>query len=135
MTTYVLGLLFIFQLKHFVADYPLQNKYMLGKFKADWSFLGPLTAHCLVHAYLTFIISLWVFHKMTGWEAVCTSLGIAFFDFSVHFVMDRIKAGPRYLGRFNDATKPFFWWSLGFDQMVHHLIHYLIIFALLLLKI
>jgi len=78
----------------------------------------------------------------------------------VHFAMDRIKASPNLLGRFkmldgprfvevykhayNPNFKPvvsnkfkerlshntYFWWSLGLDQGVHHLTHYLVIYFL-----
>ena len=30
------------ELKHFLADYPLQFPYMLRKYKASWDFLLPL---------------------------------------------------------------------------------------------
>jgi hypothetical protein len=149
-------LLVVYQLKHFIADYPLQGKYMLGKFKAGWDFLLPLSLHCLVHAVFTFLISIWI-----------APIAVAVFDFIVHFIMDRIKASPKYLGRFkalnefewrvheskiyraleegalydcNNAETYFherkiqnkyFWWSLGLDQMVHHLTHYIIIFKLI----
>ena len=33
MTLELLMLLVLFQLKHFICDYPLQNAYMLGKMK------------------------------------------------------------------------------------------------------
>jgi len=117
-------LLVVFQLKHFIADYPLQGKYMLGKFKPDWGFLGPLLAHSSVHALFTFLIS-----------AICTgdftfSLGLGIFDLVVHAIMDRLKAGPKYLGRFKDMMAPYFWWSLGFDQMVHHITHYILIWKI-----
>jgi len=144
--TLVFVLLIVYQVKHFLADYPLQTPYMLGKFKADWDFLKPLTAHCGVHAAMTAIIC-WVVNPSLMW--------LALVDFVVHFVMDRIKAGPKYLGRFKalsgaemknilsykdtiglDQFKPklrnnvLFWWSLGLDQMVHHLTHYFIIWRL-----
>lgn len=175
------ALLIIYQIKHFLADYPLQGKYMLGKFKPGWDFLGPLAAHCIVHGLFTFLIA-----KYCGYSSPIT---LAFIDFSIHFVMDRIKASPKYLGRFKAVTKDqyedhmeniaslrmqeemvleavrrypettvndigfshdlysvrkelenahrdwyykmqsntFFWWSLGLDQMVHHLTHYYLI--------
>lgn len=88
--------------------------------------------------------------------------------------MDRIKAGPKYLGRYKTVNKyqldaylqmedliktryaddedmplmlaelnkerdaalketPYFWWSLGLDQMVHHLTHYLIVFIAIII--
>lgn len=159
----LIGILVIFQFKHFVADFPLQGEYMLGKFKPDWDFIPPLASHCLVHALFTYWVTLVV--AWSFWLAV----GMAALDFTTHFIMDRIKAGPRYLGRFKplvpddyrnmkfiagfkvidkdgvegpapevaraarrrlDGNK-YFWWSLGFDQLVHHLNDYLIIYIIL----
>ena len=148
--TNIIILLLAFQVKHFVSDYPLQGKYMLGKFKTGWDFMGPLTAHCIVHSFFTFFIAV----AFNGDSML--ALGLAAFDFAVHFIMDRIKAGPKYLGRFKainefeykyytehtekeyiDILKNrmkenrFFWWALGIDQMVHHITHYAIIYMLL----
>ena len=113
-------LLVVFQIKHFLADYPLQNSYMLGKFKRGWDFLIPLVSHCLVHASLTLLI-------ISSIASLEIAFCLAFLDFVVHFVMDKIKADHRLLGRFKpDQAK--FWYSLGLDQMVHHLTHYFIIY-------
>ena len=151
-------LLIVFQLKHFIADYPLQGNYMLGKFKPGWEFVKPLTAHCLVHAVISFAIAIW-------FTPAAIALGVAGLDFVIHFTMDRIKAGPKYLGRFKTLNKfemdwyqheiqssrnpdwmqaiykkeydlklketPYFWWALGLDQMVHHLTHYWIIWIII----
>jgi hypothetical protein len=143
-------LLIFFQIKHYVADYLLQNEYMLKKFLPDWGFFIPLVAHCGIHAAFTLAVVLYV-NPVLWW--------LALVDFGVHFVMDRIKAGPKYLGRFKalssreyvsnvrlqktrqegwqDAQREirgntFFWRSLGLDQMVHHLTHYAIIWRLLI---
>jgi hypothetical protein len=48
---------------------------------------------------------------------------LAILDFIVHFTMDRLKAGPRYLGRFSDIRSKAYWVSFGLDQMIHHLTH------------
>ena len=114
-------LLIIFQIKHFIADFPLQGKYMLGKFKDGREWILPLIAHCSVHALFTLIIVI-VFNPQLWW--------LCLVDFILHFTMDRIKASKRLLGRFK-PEQPYFWWSLGFDQMFHHLTHYLIIWVLL----
>lgn len=87
-------LLFLFQIKHFVADYPLQGRYMLGKFKDNWGFFLPLLAHVGVHGIFTLTICL-VFTK-----DLHKSLWLALIDMIIHFAMDRIKAGKKYLGRF-----------------------------------
>jgi hypothetical protein len=144
-------LLVIYQAKHFLADYPLQGSYMLGKFKPGWDFIPHLAAHCAVHGIFTYGIAYaFRYHD---------PLSLALIDFSIHFAMDRIKASPRYLGRFKalsgaeyvgllgvlngislnavpEIKKKFrdntlFWWSLGLDQMVHHLTHYYLIWKII----
>ena len=114
-------LLVLFQIKHFFSDFPLQREYMLKKTIPDWGFIVPLATHCTVHGVLTFVI-LMSFQPNLWW--------LAFFDFFAHFAMDRIKSGPKYLGRFNDKEKPGFWNALGFDQMIHHFTHYTIVWMI-----
>lgn len=139
-------LLLAYQAKHFFADFPLQaNQFMLGKFKPGWDFLPPLIAHCAVHAAMTLGIVMFV--KPELWW-------LALVDFVAHFTMDRLKAGPKWFGRWkplstkeymhlheklghhhDDAKKPLrdnklFWITVGIDQAVHHLTHYFIIWML-----
>lgn len=130
----LLALLIAFQVKHFVADYPLQTPWMLGKFKKEgWMF--PLAAHSAVHALFTFVIG-WLVMQLTLFETNQSLLAtVALLDFSIHFTMDRIKASPSLLGRYKalsanefrtaDAaalrSNRYFWWALGFDQLVHHI--------------
>lgn len=118
-------LLVAFQIKHFLADYIYQNAYMLGKFK-EKGWVLPLLSHVSFHGVFTIAIAAFY---VTNWWIV---LGLALFDMIIHFIMDRIKASPKMLGRFN-ATQKEFWWSLGLDQMVHHLTHYAIIAFIVLL--
>jgi hypothetical protein len=178
----VMFLFVIYQIKHFLADYPLQGKYMLGKFKPGFGFVLPLLAHVAVHGAFTFgIVFLFLLYKIPPsgdpiYSGLVTLASIfAVFDMTCHFIMDRIKASPKLLGRFKPLTastyvqaqnmanglsmidgKPLpgemtlqtfedykalgrkdlrgntlFWWSLGLDQMVHHLTHYTIIYFLL----
>lgn len=158
-------LLIAFQVKHFIADYPLQGKYMLGKFK-EQGWIVPLSAHSGIHALFTFIIGLCFGFKI--------AVLVALLDFTIHFVVDRIKASKNLLGRFESLSKgefkglidsrimcehglkvsskpdlvlesqrrineidarfksnTYFWWALGWDQTMHHLTHYLIIYILL----
>lgn len=90
----------IFQLKHFLADYLLQNEYMLGKFKKE-GWIKPLAAHCAVHAVLTSLILLII----CPWLSFKLVLGLTFLDFIIHFIIDRIKASPFMLGRFDALNK------------------------------
>ncbi len=116
-------LLVLYQAKHFICDFPLQGRYMLGKFnKEGW--VLPLAAHASVHAAATFLITVF----FVGWWAI--PLAIA--DAIIHFCMDRIKASPYLWGRYNHS-QPQFWYALGVDQMVHHLTHYVIIICVMLL--
>lgn len=157
-----MGLIFLylilFQIKHFVCDYPLQTEYMLGKFK-EKGWVIPLSLHAGVHAIATLALIYPFGQKI--------ALYMAGLDFVIHFIMDRVKASPKMLGRFSSMTKneyiamnrlvdravkedaiydcsrhetrlnemkksnKYFWWSLGLDQGVHHLTHYLIIFIAL----
>lgn len=171
----VWALLVVMQLKHFIADYPLQTEWMLGKFKLfGWE--KHLAAHCAVHLVFTFIIAM-----CFGADAeLAMKLGLL--DFTIHFIMDRIKASPIMLGRFKPFTKEqyeehlsqvkmcqdaidkipdngggfspqraflrntmnqevetwyhkkqsnkWFWYSLGIDQMVHHLTDLFIVYIL-----
>lgn len=107
-------LLVIYQVKHFAADYLFQNVWMLQKSRPGWDFVLPLGTHCGVHALFTLAIVLYV-NPMYWW--------LALVDLITHFIMDRIKAGPHYLGRFSDMRSKAFWVTYGFDQMVHHLTH------------
>lgn len=127
-------LIVVYQVKHYLSDFIGQGKYMMGKFKSDWGFFLPLLAHIAVHFCGTVLITLWL---VKWWVALLLGL----FDATIHFIMDRIKAGPKYLGRFkglsakefSTATEQekkentFFWWAVGFDQLIHHMTHYCII--------
>lgn len=85
-------LLVLYQIKHFLCDFPLQTPYMLGKFKKYPDFIKPLLAHAAVHGLTTLLIALWFKPEM--------ALLLAMFDACTHFVVDRIKANPSLLGRF-----------------------------------
>lgn len=138
-------LLIIYQIKHFLCDYPLQTAWMLNKFKSGWDWVLPLLAHSLVHAVFTYTIALAFRPEL--------ALSLAIFDLLIHFTMDRIKASPDMLGKYkmlsaNEyieiATSPcysvgkealrsnrIYWISLGLDQLVHHLTHYVIIYRII----
>lgn len=177
-------LLMVYQLKHLLADYFFQTKWMLDKFKPGWDFLKPLVAHCSVHAAATYFIACTYLFSNPEFDiqygpliGTLLCVGLAVFDFIVHFAMDRIKAGPKYLGRFkplspsefmqeakvikeaedfrnnpdkydqnfseyieeiearalkNIKGNTYFWWSLGLDQMVHHLTDIFVVYILVM---
>lgn len=170
---FVMLLLVVYQIKHFLADYIFQGEYQLGKFKPGWDFFLPLLSHVAYHAAGTFLIAVGAF-LLCGMQGYLLAGLLAMFDATVHFFMDRIKAGPKYMGRWKPLTakdyqiakaqdfegepdpnvgcgygldrmlktreearkklrgNKLFWWALGFDQMVHHLTHYVCIFIIVL---
>jgi hypothetical protein len=146
-------LLVVYQIKHFLADYPLQGRYMLGKFKPFPDCLLPLLSHGLVHGVFTFLIALY-------FKDAQTSLMLGALDMAIHSGVDYVKANPSIGGRFAALSKnemrnilsylptlgkegveekfgkelksnTFFWWALGADQFAHHLTHYLLIWIIL----
>ena len=111
MSTSILILLVVFQLKHLVADYYLQFEYMyMNKGKAIGWF-NPLFQHSIVHGAGTIVIV----GAFTGSVYITTVVTI--FDIVTHFVTDRWKATRK-----TDPTQSWFWKSLGIDQMIHHLV-------------
>ena len=124
MSYELLILLLVFQIKHFICDYPLQNVYMLGKMKAT-GWIKPLAAHSAVHAWFTFLILL-----LVQPNNVLLYLLIPVADFILHFIVDRTKASPNLGGKFK-PEQPYFWWALGADQMSHHIINYVFIYIIL----
>ena len=114
-------LLFLFQVKHFVCDYPLQTQYMLGKMsRTGW--VKPLAYHAATHAVGTLIVSLMFVPTLI---ALCLAIA----DFVLHFIVDRVKASPDLGGRWK-PDQPYFWLALGADQMAHHLINYVFIYVI-----
>lgn len=121
MSYELLLLLFLFQIKHFICDYPLQNTYMLGKMKST-GWIKPLASHSAVHSLGTIFIVSWIN------PILAIILGVT--DFILHFIVDRLKASPNLGGRFKPEQQ-YFWWALGLDQMAHHLINYVFIYIIL----
>lgn len=123
---------------------------MLGKFsdrKEIW--IPALLAHCGVHYLFTFCIS-YVFSQNLGLSSL-----LALLDLSIHFVMDRIKASSKLMGRWKSLSanemanimsykdtvgldkfkaqlkgNTYFWWALGFDQMIYHLTDILVVYLI-----
>lgn len=147
-------LLVIYQIKHFVCDYPLQTRYMLGKFKPYPDYVLPLLAHSAVHGAATFLIAL-------CFKSYIVSVLLGILDMAIHFAVDRVKASPELGGRFTALSKKemqnilsyiptlgedgvkevygntlksntYFWWALGADQFAHHMTHYMLIAIILL---
>jgi hypothetical protein len=71
---------------------------MLGKFKGGTEWILPLASHSAVHAVFTYLICLF----FLPWGI---AIQLAALDFGIHFIVDRIKASPYMLGRFESLSK------------------------------
>ena len=132
METIIFTLLIIFQVKHWLCDYPLQFQFMLKKFQRE-GWVLPLTFHAGMHSLFTATItSLYFLITQPSFDYTNIGLLLGLIDFVIHFIVDRVKAHPDLGGRYK-TDNPKFWWSLGADQGVHHLTHYLIIYIMVML--
>ncbi len=103
------ALLLAMTVKHFVADFLLQNHWMaLGKEQRD-SWMAPLCVHVSCHAGLTLLIALVVAPRL-WW--------LALVDLVIHAGVDRSKGMIGKRCRW-EMSKWQYWWLLGFDQFLH----------------
>lgn len=90
--TIVALLLMLFAIKHYLADKYFQTNWMVeGKRRRGLSFVGPLAAHCGIHAILTITVILCVAALLVSPVLLVWALPCGVFDFSAHFLMDRLK--------------------------------------------
>ena len=113
---FLLSFLLLFQVKHYMADYRLQNEYMLRKFELNANEWVPaLLLHSFVHGSLTVVISclfIWIKSLMVT-EVMQESyqpdynlsIWLGLFDMVVHFAVDRWKASPHYAGKYRSLSK------------------------------
>ena len=105
-------LLILFQVKHFIADGPLQTKRMVDEKSIYGAVPGLL--HAAIHGVLTGVVIMLVIH------GVVFAALLAALDFVVHYHVDYAKENVvKYFG-WTPAQGPF-WWALSADQMLHHL--------------
>lgn len=120
-------LLLAFFTKHYLADFPLQTVYMLGKGKKGFDWILPLTSHAGVHFLFTLVIIL-IYNPNLYY--------LSFIDFIFHFIIDRIKATYRLKEGTWEAHEKGkllskYYNALGLDQYAHALTYILIIHLLI----
>lgn len=111
MTLGVLGLLALLQFKHAICDGPLQTLWML-KEKGTYGKAGGL-AHSGIHGAGSFLMLL-VFGM-----GLVPSLLLAAADAVIHYHVDYAKETVVRKNAWS-PDKPYFWWALIADQMLHH---------------
>lgn len=109
-----LFLLTLFQLKHFLADYPLQNYQMVCE-KGIYGKRGGVF-HSLIHAALTFTV-LGFFNYFVFPVEYTVAFAIAALEFFIHYHIDWSKM--QMSRKFSTQDKGFWNW-IGFDQLLHH---------------
>lgn len=106
-------ILILLLIKHYIADFLLQTRWMAEEKGQLKGWLKPLLSHCVIHGFFTY----WVIFPFTsdGVAGLC-----AIIDIAAHFIIDRIKAHPKLGGRWKPADENF-WLALGADQLAHNL--------------
>lgn len=116
LTPLVFWLLAALTLKHFLADFVLQNRWMASGKEAPAGWALPLACHAGLHGIGTGLIALAFVPE--GWW-----LGLA--DFIIHAAIDRVKAVAGRHFRL-EPEAPAYWWLFGFDQFLHQVTNLLL---------
>ena len=117
--TAFLPLLCLF-IKHFICDFPLQVFPWMYRNKGTYLHLGGIT-HAAIHGMGT-VLAL----------AAFTSMSLVFYcalaDFFVHYHIDwaKMTINKRYNLQPNNSER--FWLLLGFDQLLHHLTYFALVY-------
>jgi len=120
----ILALLFLFQIKHWYADFKIQT-YMQTIKKGVW--LDPVgISHTADHIWTTLVVLMIFnfFHSLNPFIIIVIAIVEGIYHYMVDFI--KVKYGCK------DNTKPQFWNQFGLDQLAHQ-ISYLFIAAYLLL--
>jgi hypothetical protein len=105
----ILTLLF---LKHFIIDFPLQNKYQWSN-KGTYGHMGGIL-HAGLHGIGTLLCL--VFFVDPLFAVIIASL-----DCVIHYHIDWAKMNINKKMGWAPTTHEQFWWLLGLDQLLHSL--------------
>jgi hypothetical protein len=108
-------------IKHFIADFPLQNYYViLGKIQSKQKLTHDLAIHGFAHGSLTSLI--FIAFGLLADKEIAVAMGFLFgiIDGAVHVTIDSIvlRLGKNTNYTLNDNT---FKQVFGFDQLLHGL--------------
>lgn len=97
--------------KHFIVDFPLQNKFQWSN-KGTYGHMGGIV-HATLHASATLICF--------AWYAPLAAYWLALIDGVVHYHIDWFKMNLNAAKGWGPNTHEQFWWLLGLDQYLHAL--------------
>ena len=111
--------LFWLFIKHFICDFPLQANPWMYRNKGTYGHLGGVT-HAAVHGAGTVL-------------ALAPFIGLGAFiyaaiDTVVHYHIDWAKMNFSRRHDLQPNTSEWFWILLGFDQLLHHLTYFAIVY-------
>jgi Protein of unknown function (DUF3307) len=114
----MLEALFFLFIKHFICDFPLQAKPWIYRNKGTYLHLGGIT-HAALHGIGTFLV--------IGYLNIETAAICALIDMIVHYHIDWAKMNVNQHFNLKPDNSEWFWISLGFDQLLHHITYFLIV--------
>ena len=106
-----LNLITLLFTKHFLVDFPLQNKYQWSN-KGTYGHPGGLF-HAAFHGLGTFWCFMFFVPAMAGW--------LALLDAIIHYHVDWAKMNLNDKMGWTPINSEKFWWLLGLDQFLHAL--------------
>ena len=111
--------LFLLFVKHFICDFPLQANPWMYRNKGTYMHPGGI-AHAGIHGLGTLL----VLAPFIG----SLSMLFAAIDMLVHYHIDwaKMNISKRYDLQPNNSER--FWILLGFDQLLHHITYFVIIY-------
>lgn len=116
----MIELLILLQIKHFLADYPLQYPFHYLN-KGTYGHPGGVH-HALVHGTLTLAILL-----LLAPIGLLMAIGIALAETIAHYHIDWAKVKINNFYGWKSHTSEKFWTLLGFDQLLHQLCYLAIV--------
>lgn len=119
--TLLLLVMFFFQIKHFLVDFPLQSYYeILGRIQTKQSWLVPLLTHGFLHGIFTFTIFILAGIIFNSTPTIILAAALGFADGALHALIDSIVL---YVGRETEYTLKHttFVQLFGLDQLFHQL--------------
>jgi len=121
----MITLLILFQIKHFICDFPLQKPYQYLN-KGTYGHLGGIL-HSFIHGAATWLILDFFIDENKSYLVPLISI----LEAAIHYHIDwaKVKLNKHYGWKCDNSEK--FWYLLGFDQLLHQLTYILIIYSIL----
>lgn len=113
-----MAILFWLLIKHFVCDFPLQMTPWMYRNKGTYGHPGGV-AHAAIHSTGTLLVLL----ALAPEHAVL----LAAFDYLMHYHVDYLKVRIGQAHNLKPDNSEWFWVLLGFDQLLHQLTYFVIV--------